>query len=61
MLGYAISFLLRPLGGMVWGPLGDRLGRKSVMAITIVLMAMSTTLIGILPSWATIGMAAPAF
>lgn len=60
MLGYAISFLLRPLGGMVWGPLGDKLGRKSVMAITIVLMALSTTLIGVLPSWATIGMAAPA-
>ncbi|MEU9809146.1 MFS transporter [Mycobacterium sp. NPDC050853] len=60
MLGYAISFLLRPLGGMIWGPLGDKLGRKSVMVITIVLMALSTTLIGVLPSWATIGAAAPA-
>jgi len=45
---------------MIWGPLGDKLGRKSVMAITIVLMALSTTLVGALPSWATIGMAAPA-
>src|SRR3546814_796518 len=36
---FAISFLIRPLGGLFWGPLGDRLGRKAVLAITIVLMA----------------------
>lgn len=59
MLGYAISFVLRPLGGFVWGPLGDRIGRRPVMAITIVLMALSTTLIGVLPTWAVAGVAAP--
>lgn len=59
MLGYAISFVLRPLGGFVWGPLGDRIGRRPVMAITIILMALSTALIGVLPTWAVAGAVAP--
>lgn len=58
-LGFAISFVLRPLGGMVWGPLGDRLGRKVVMATTILMMAGSTALIGVLPSHAQVGVLAP--
>ena len=59
LLGFAISFILRPVGGMVWGPLGDRIGRKSVLAITILLMAAATGLIGLLPSHSAIGVGAP--
>lgn len=55
MLGFAISFLLRPLGGMVWGPLGDRLGRKVVLATTILLMAAATGCIGLLPTHSQVG------
>ncbi|MEU2030313.1 MFS transporter [Nocardia amamiensis] len=59
MLGFAISFVLRPLGGMVWGPLGDRIGRKAVLATTILLMAAATGAIGMLPTHATVGVLAP--
>ncbi len=59
LLGFAISFVLRPLGGMVWGPLGDKIGRKAVLATTILLMAGATGLIGLLPSHSSIGVAAP--
>ncbi len=59
MLGFAISFVLRPLGGMVWGPLGDRIGRKAVLATTILLMAAATGAIGLLPTHATAGVLAP--
>ncbi|NMO03637.1 MFS transporter [Gordonia sp. TBRC 11910] len=59
MLGFAISFVLRPLGGMVWGPLGDRLGRKRVLAMTILLISGATALIGVLPSHAVAGVWAP--
>lgn len=56
---FAISFLVRPLGGIVWGPLGDKLGRKAILAITIILMAGSTTAIGLLPNTDVIGAWAP--
>jgi MHS family proline/betaine transporter-like MFS transporter len=56
---FAVSFLIRPLGGIVLGPLGDRLGRQRVLALTILMMAGSTLAIGLLPSYATIGIAAP--
>lgn len=59
MLGFAVSFVLRPLGGMVWGPLGDRFGRKSALVATIALIAVATTLIGVLPTYATAGWWAP--
>ncbi|MEU4315566.1 MFS transporter [Nocardia sp. NPDC024068] len=59
MLGFAISFLLRPLGGMVWGPLGDRVGRKVVLATTILMMAAATGLIGVLPTHGQVGVLAP--
>ena len=39
---FAISFLVRPLGGLFWGPLGDRMGRKSVLALTILMMSGAT-------------------
>jgi len=59
MLGFAISFVLRPVGGMVWGPLGDRLGRKRVLATTILLMAAATGVIGLLPTHGQVGVLAP--
>jgi len=54
-LVFAVSFVLRPLGGLFWGPLGDRVGRQRVLALTIVLMAGSTFLVGCLPTYDTIG------
>jgi len=59
LMTFAVSFLVRPLGGLVWGPLGDRLGRKHVLAITILLMAGATLCVGLVPSYATIGFWAP--
>jgi MHS family proline/betaine transporter-like MFS transporter len=59
MLGFAVSFLLRPLGGMLWGSIGDRIGRKPVLATTILLICVATTLIGILPTHETAGAWAP--
>ncbi|BAO92235.1 MFS transporter [Caballeronia cordobensis] len=56
---FAISFLVRPLGGLFWGPLGDRLGRKHVLALTILIMSMATLVVGLLPSYASIGIWAP--
>ena len=57
---FAISFLMRPFGGLFWGPLGDRLGRKSILALTILLMSGATFCVGLIPSYAAIGPWAPA-
>src|SRR5262252_4975759 len=54
-----ISFLFRPLGAIVCGYLGDRFGRKVVLVLTLVLMGAATTLIGLLPTYAQIGVWAP--
>jgi MHS family proline/betaine transporter-like MFS transporter len=59
LLVFAISFLIRPLGGMFWGPIGDRLGRRRVLATTILLMAGATLCVGLLPGYGTIGIFAP--
>ncbi|ULE34669.1 MFS transporter [Mycobacterium sp. IDR2000157661] len=59
LMTFAVSFLVRPLGGFVWGPLGDRLGRKQVLAITILLMAAATFCVGLVPTYDAIGMWAP--
>ncbi|MGH3412367.1 MAG: MFS transporter, partial [Marmoricola sp.] len=59
LLVFAVSFVLRPLGGLVWGPLGDRLGRNTVMATTILLMSTATFLVGLVPSEDSIGIWAP--
>ena len=53
------AFVVRPLGGLVFGPLGDRIGRKRVLVITIVLMTIGTTGSGLLPGYSAIGMWAP--
>ncbi|WP_037319178.1 MFS transporter [Amycolatopsis orientalis] len=54
----AITFIVRPFGSFVFGPLGDKIGRQKVLALTIILMSGSTFIIGLLPSYATIGPAA---
>ena len=54
-----ISFLFRPLGAFIAGHLGDRYGRRLVLMATLVLMGVATTLVGLLPTYAAIGMAAP--
>ncbi|MFF8278184.1 glycine betaine/L-proline transporter ProP [Streptomyces lateritius] len=56
---FAVAFLIRPLGGMVFGPMGDRIGRKKVLALTMILMAVGTFAIGLIPSYASIGFWAP--
>jgi MHS family proline/betaine transporter-like MFS transporter len=57
---FAVSFLCRPIGALVWGRLGDRLGRKRILATTILIMSGATCAVGLIPSHATIGVAAPA-
>ncbi|MEU8031395.1 glycine betaine/L-proline transporter ProP [Streptomyces sp. NPDC049099] len=56
---FAAAFLVRPLGGMVFGPLGDRVGRQKVLALTMIMMAVGTFAIGLIPSYASIGVGAP--
>ncbi|MBR8005005.1 MFS transporter [Burkholderia vietnamiensis] len=56
---FAVAFAFRPLGGLVFGVIGDRIGRKRTLALTILMMAGSTTLIGLLPTYASIGYWAP--
>jgi MHS family proline/betaine transporter-like MFS transporter len=56
---FAAAFLMRPLGGLVFGPLGDRIGRQGVLAIVILLMAGSTLAMGVLPTYDAVGVAAP--
>jgi MHS family proline/betaine transporter-like MFS transporter len=56
---FAVAFAFRPLGGLVFGMLGDRLGRRRVLSVTILLMAGATTVIGLLPTYASIGLMAP--
>ncbi|WP_203568118.1 MFS transporter [Aestuariimicrobium ganziense] len=59
LAGFAISFLMRPIGGMVLGPLGDRIGRKRVLVLTIGLVSVATATIGLLPTAQQIGIWAP--
>ncbi len=59
-LTFGLGFLARPVGGIVIGRMGDTHGRKAALMLTIFLMAAGTVLIGILPTYATIGFAAPA-
>ncbi|MDF6018031.1 MFS transporter [Streptomyces sp. JH34] len=54
-----VGFLARPIGGIIFGHYGDRLGRKKTLVITLLLMGVSTTAIGLLPGYASIGVAAP--
>jgi metabolite-proton symporter len=56
---YAVGFVARPLGGIVFGHYGDKLGRKNVLVVTLLLMGIATFLIGVLPTYDTIGVWAP--
>lgn len=56
---FAIGFIARPFGGVLFGYLGDRFGRKQVLVVTFCMMGLCTTLIGLIPSYATIGIWAP--
>lgn len=57
---FGVAFLVRPLGGMFFGALGDRIGRRKVLFITLLSIGAATALIGLLPTYATIGAVAPA-
>jgi MFS family permease len=56
---FAVGFVMRPIGGVVFGHIGDRIGRKRSLALTMVIMGVATALIGVLPSAAQIGVWAP--
>jgi len=56
---FGVAFFMRPLGGFFFGPLGDRIGRQSTLATVIVLMSVSTLVVGFLPGYAAIGIWAP--
>ena len=59
LLAFAAGFLVRPFGALVFGRLGDMIGRKYTFLVTIVIMGTSTFLVGVLPSYASTGVAAP--
>lgn len=56
---FALSFVIRPIGGIVWGSIGDRIGRKTALSWSILIMSGATTVIALLPSYHQIGMLAP--
>ncbi|HEU4350131.1 MAG TPA: MFS transporter [Actinoplanes sp.] len=56
---YALGFFARPLGGIVFGHYGDRVGRKKMLVVSLMVMGLATVAIGLLPTYATIGVAAP--
>ncbi|MGN8027391.1 MFS transporter [Microbacterium sp. 22242] len=56
---FAVGFVARPIGALVFGNLGDRLGRKRILVVTLMIMGISTMLIGVLPGYAAIGVLAP--
>ena len=56
---FAIGYLMRPLGGMVIGNIGDRIGRKQALSVSVAAMAIPTFIVGILPGYDAIGLAAP--
>ena len=56
---FAFGFIARPLGGILFGHFGDRIGRKRTLVVALVLMGVASTAIGLLPTYATIGIAAP--
>ena len=56
---FAVGFVTRPLGGVIFGHFGDKIGRKSMLVITLMIMGVATFLIGLVPTYAQIGIAAP--
>jgi MFS transporter, MHS family, shikimate and dehydroshikimate transport protein len=58
--GFAVGFAARPLGGIIFGHIGDRVSRKTSLVLTLALMGLSTALMGVLPTYAQVGLLAPA-
>jgi hypothetical protein len=56
---FAVGFLMRPIGSVIFGILGDKVGRKKALEISVIMMAIPTTLIGVLPTYETAGILAP--
>ena len=56
---FAVGFVARPVGGIIFGHFGDRVGRKTILVLTLLIMGVATTAIGLLPTYDTIGIAAP--
>src|ERR671938_658961 len=56
---YAVGFVARPLGGVVFGHYGDRLGRKTMLMLTLLIMGLATFLVGLMPTYGQIGVLAP--
>ncbi len=56
---FAVGFVARPLGGVIFGHYGDRVGRKKTLVVALMMMGVATTLIGLLPTYASIGVLAP--
>lgn len=56
---FAISFIVRPIGGIVWGHFGDRIGRRTALSLSILIMSCSTFVIAFLPTYAQVGVLAP--
>src|SRR2546423_6365836 len=59
LMAFAAGFLVRPFGALVFGRLGDMIGRKYTFLVTILIMGLSTFIVGVLPNYASIGAAAP--
>ncbi len=59
LLAFAVGFVVRPFGAVVFGRLGDKVGRKHTFLITMIIMGLSTFLVGVMPTYAQIGIAAP--
>lgn len=57
---FAVSFFTRPLGGFVFGHFGDKVGRRNTLAVCVILMSLATFAVGLLPTYAAVGVAAPA-
>jgi MFS family permease len=57
---YALGFVARPIGGVIFGHFGDRIGRKGLLMLSLIMMGVSSTLIGVLPTYAQVGVFAAA-
>ena len=58
---FAAGYLMRPLGGVIFGYIGDRMGRKKALELSIAMMALPTTILGLLPTYETVGFWRPYF